>query len=401
MNRKKILIFKDDLTANGGVADIVRNYSRFDQSKFEIIIVVWNGYTTFASKKLQDAGINVIFDNEIVTQKYAINKLSLFFNHPLNPDIYFKSNISVIPEYILKLVNWLNQIINVFKPDYVHSFDHFSELIIGIALTLNNNSHNLKFFASRISSNVLIDNKLTDNYKFFILHVQPLIDKFIVNSDFVKNQLIEYEKIDQTKIVKIYNGVDSELFIPPLNKNTANHNITIISMLATISIDKGYEDVFHSLNFLSDIGINNWKFIYAGFGANELNNQMVNDILLPHLKENILYCGIVDDVLPILNNSHIFILPSHTESLPNSIIEAMLCELPVISTAIGGIPELVDHGKTGLLIPANHPLLLAQAIIELINNPERARIMGLNGRERAKKLFSLQRSSKEFQEIYL
>jgi glycosyltransferase involved in cell wall biosynthesis len=79
----------------------------------------------------------------------------------------------------------------------------------------------------------------------------------------------------------------------------------------------------------------------------------------------------------------IFVLPSHHEGLPVSIIEAMACGLPVVASAVGGIPDLVDDGQTGLLVEAHQPLELADALVRLLTNPELQIKMGAAGREKA------------------
>jgi glycosyltransferase involved in cell wall biosynthesis len=89
------------------------------------------------------------------------------------------------------------------------------------------------------------------------------------------------------------------------------------------------------------------------------------------------------DVPAVLAASDIFVLPSHFEGLPMSVIEAMLTGLPVVATRIGGPAELVVPGETGLLVPAGAVPPLRAALAALVAQPEQRRVMGAAGRARA------------------
>jgi colanic acid/amylovoran biosynthesis glycosyltransferase len=77
------------------------------------------------------------------------------------------------------------------------------------------------------------------------------------------------------------------------------------------------------------------------------------------------------------------------EGMPNALIEAMAGGAPVISTTTAGIPELIEHGVTGLLVPPEDAVALAAAMRELLTDPARARIMGERGRERVRREFNI------------
>jgi sugar transferase (PEP-CTERM/EpsH1 system associated) len=109
-------------------------------------------------------------------------------------------------------------------------------------------------------------------------------------------------------------------------------------------------------------------------------------------------CGIADltwmpgrreDVADILRGLDCFVLPSQTEGISNVILEALASGLPVIATAVGGNPELIDAGHTGLLVPPSDPAAMAAAITEYATAPLLARTVGRNGRRAAEDRFGL------------
>src|SRR5207249_4811574 len=87
--------------------------------------------------------------------------------------------------------------------------------------------------------------------------------------------------------------------------------------------------------------------------------------------------------------SDVAVVPSHVEPLGNATLEAMSYALPVIGGDVGGIPEMVLDGETGLLVPPRSPERLAEALARLIREPETRRQFGAQGRHRCEELFSL------------
>jgi glycosyltransferase involved in cell wall biosynthesis len=94
------------------------------------------------------------------------------------------------------------------------------------------------------------------------------------------------------------------------------------------------------------------------------------------------------------------VLPSRSEGLPFALLEAMALGRPVVATAVGGCPEVVDEGRTGLLVPAGDPAALAGAISRLLERPEEARAMGARGADRVRAEFTLARMVGGLEALY-
>jgi glycosyltransferase involved in cell wall biosynthesis len=110
--------------------------------------------------------------------------------------------------------------------------------------------------------------------------------------------------------------------------------------------------------------------------------------------------GLREDVPELLSRASCFLLTSDYEGCPLSVLEAMAAGAPVVATAVGGVPELVVEGETGILVEPGRPDLVAGALSELLADPLRARLMGLAGRMRARALFSRERMVREIETLY-
>ncbi|HSV51000.1 MAG TPA: TIGR03088 family PEP-CTERM/XrtA system glycosyltransferase [Burkholderiaceae bacterium] len=106
------------------------------------------------------------------------------------------------------------------------------------------------------------------------------------------------------------------------------------------------------------------------------------------------------DVPDIMRALHCFVLPSLAEGISNTILEAMATGLPVVATDVGGNADLVEHGRTGEIVPADRPAAIAESIVRLATAPELARSMGQAGRERAEARFSMQAMVATYQGVY-
>lgn len=118
------------------------------------------------------------------------------------------------------------------------------------------------------------------------------------------------------------------------------------------------------------------------------------------VRDRLVLAGPQEDVPRFLDAMDLFVLPSHTEGLPLTVLEAMAAGKPVVGTAVGGIPEAVRHGETGLVVPPRDPGRLAEAVIGLLRDPVVAAAMGAAGRTRAHEVFSLETEARQTRVVY-
>jgi glycosyltransferase involved in cell wall biosynthesis len=140
------------------------------------------------------------------------------------------------------------------------------------------------------------------------------------------------------------------------------------------------------------------RFAVCGDGASrpELERQ-VRDA---GLAEVFVFAGFRTDLDEWMPNADLFVLPSFNEGLPNVVLEACACGVPVVATAVFGTPEVLHDGRNGFLVPAGDADALADRIARLLADPERRRAMGAAGRELVRERFTFEAQARAYQELF-
>ncbi len=158
----------------------------------------------------------------------------------------------------------------------------------------------------------------------------------------------------------------------------------LIGGLARLSREKGL-DVMLDAAKLVLASEPSARFVIGGSGPleDEIRSRIRDLRLEPYVK----MAGFVEDVPGFLSRLDMFVLPSDSEGIGLAVMEAMAAGLPVVATDVGGVPEVVSDGQTGILVPPRQPRLLAQAIVRLLVDPDLAKSMGIAGQNRVEALF--------------
>jgi glycosyltransferase involved in cell wall biosynthesis len=135
-------------------------------------------------------------------------------------------------------------------------------------------------------------------------------------------------------------------------------------------------------------------------GAGELEASLAREARALGLGSQVHFAGWRDDVPDVLAVADVFVLPSVNEGFGRVVVEAMAMARPVVATAVGGVPELVRDGETGMLAPASDPRALADAVRSLLDEPARAARLGAAGRARAESRFSLTAHVDAIERVY-
>jgi glycosyltransferase involved in cell wall biosynthesis len=162
----------------------------------------------------------------------------------------------------------------------------------------------------------------------------------------------------------------------------------VIGIVARLVREKGYLDLFEAFKIILKIFP---KTTLLVIGAREpekkdaVNPEVVKDY---GIEKDVIFLGERNDVEQIYPLMDIFVLPSYREGLGVAILEAMAEERPVVASDIRGCREEIENGKNGILIPTKSPAKLAQAVISLLNSPDKAKRLGEDARLRVEKYFS-------------
>jgi glycosyltransferase involved in cell wall biosynthesis len=171
----------------------------------------------------------------------------------------------------------------------------------------------------------------------------------------------------------------------------------VVGVVANLRPMKGHADVIAALPAIVE-QIPDVVFMFVG--RDNMNGEIQRLAQESGLSEYIIFTGFNPEVRPFYQLFDIFLLPSTWEGCPVSILEAMAMKKPVVGTAVGGIPELVVDGQTGLLIPPHNPVAIAEALVSLLKNPDGACKMGQAGRIRVEKHFTLPKMVEEIEAVY-
>jgi len=159
---------------------------------------------------------------------------------------------------------------------------------------------------------------------------------------------------------------------------------------------KGHGEFFTALANLKD----RYPVVALIIGGGRREAEMRRKAAELGLSGRVHFLGQREDVPDLLAALDIFVLPSHREGVSLALLEAMAVGLPVIVTAVGGLPEVVTHGENGLLIPLKDPEALTEALARLLADPELARRLGDQARRHVAEHFSLDRFGGEINELY-
>lgn len=298
------------------------------------------------------------------------------------------------PFNILKLARLLRKA----QPDIVHTNGYFASVIGRLA-------------AKRAGLSVLINHVHSTYWNYRKRHIaiekylSHFTQKIICCSKAVEDFVTHYEGITPAKITVIYNGVEKNQFSTRENTSSAKAHLGIdsgepvVGTVSSLTPHKGHEYLLQAAALISN-RFPLVKFLIVGEGS--LRENLERQAKSLNLTSSLIFTGTRKNIPELLSAMDIFVLPSCTrEGLGISIIEAMAAEKPVVATDIGGIPEVVKNGESGLLVPPRNPEALAKAMLELLHNPRKAKAMGKKGRKIFKEKFTSNRMLSEIEALYV
>ncbi|MDI6780493.1 MAG: glycosyltransferase [bacterium] len=229
-------------------------------------------------------------------------------------------------------------------------------------------------------------------------------DQVMTLSEDLKEKMIKILGIPGEKIKVILNGVDIEKFSFLAEKRTRKRQELGIAedrlVVGTVGRLEAVKNQRMLIQAMPELLKKFPDVMTVIIGDGILKAELINMAKELGLSEHILFPGVRNDVAEILSAMDLFIISSLTEGICNAILEAMSCGLPVIATDVGGNPEIVLDGKTGLLVALSDMVGFVAAIEDLLGNKEKRKEYGRNGQEMVEQRFSLQRMVREYESLY-
>jgi glycosyltransferase involved in cell wall biosynthesis len=229
------------------------------------------------------------------------------------------------------------------------------------------------------------------------------VDRIAAISEGVRDVLIR-DGLDPNRIEVIRSGIDPRPFDPAYPAMEARREFglseksPVIGCVAHFADHKGHRYLVDAAARVAAV-IPGVRFLLVGDG--ELRQQIERQIKELKLEQHVILTGFRNDLPRLLAAMDIVVLSSHLEGLGTSLLDAMAMARPVVATRVGGIPEMVEDGVTGRLVPPRDPARLAEALIDLIHHPEDWKRMGLAGRSRMLAKFSAEAMVSATEALYL
>jgi glycosyltransferase involved in cell wall biosynthesis len=219
--------------------------------------------------------------------------------------------------------------------------------------------------------------------------LEPGIDAHVVVGRRSADELARLARIPRRSLITIYNGVHDVA----LDATPRSPDEFVVGSLGRLHAQKGYDVLLRALARLDGA-----TAVIVGDG--EERPALLGLAADLHVLDRLTLPGWYDEARQRLAGFDVFALPSRFEAFPLSIVEAMLGGLPVVASDVGSVSEAVIDGKTGILVPPEDPVALAEALQRLADDPELRAAMGARGRRRALELFTAEAMAARFESLY-
>ncbi len=350
---------------NGGAQEHVYNLvTRMDQSVYDVSVVSLSGGS--AVRKLEHAGIDVTVihdhDDAIATGILAAHLADV-------------------------------------RADVIHNHMYRAEIVgTKAAIALGEAGHRRPWVISTIHSSRV----RSEEDQAAVRALTPEMNHLIVVSNSIDRKVGE-EGRDAAPRSLIYNGVDLDRYDHQEPCCTLREEYgmeawsPIVGVVGRLELEKGHPTLLeawpHVLRSCPDAYL-----VIVGEGSRlDALHEIARDMQILH---RVVFTGRRDDIPAVTAAFDVAVLPSYREAQGLTILEAMALSRPVVASNVGGIPEMIEDGVTGLLVPPHDPPALAAAIVRLLNNHQLADTLGRAGHDLVHDRFCVQLMVKAVQELY-
>ena len=386
-NRKiKLLFFHTSLELGGGERILINILNHLDRSKFDIVLALLEKKGVFLTNVPKD--IKII---SIRKEEYLKNKSFFVRAFRYLKDFYDICKIvnSECPDIVLDITGQLTP-----KILFARLFRRKTKFITSVHIHIS--ECNVEAL-SRLKINFFFDRL----FIILLMRACRRADKVICVSKGVAIDINKNFSVSKDKIVVIYNPLNINEIDKLKNEEIyddwfKNNNLKIIS-IGRLHALKGYEYLLKAFKLLRESGINA-NLIILGEGPERENLENLARNL--GIDSHVILTGFKENPYKYMKNSDIFVLPSLSEAFGCAIIEAMACGIPVIATRCSGPVDIITKDVNGLLVPVKDEKALANAIINLIMDKEKAKKLSEEGIKRVKD-FDVKKIVNEYEKVFV
>jgi len=304
--------------------------------------------------------------------------------------------IALAPSHELDLkAGWrLSRLINRLRPDIVHAHDPHGVAMAALGLSMSTAQPAAPLVASR-----RVDFHLKRHS--FSQWKYRQVACFIAASDAIA-EILAGDGVSGSKIVTVHEGIDVDRIanVPPASVHAELFLPTHAPLVGNIGALVPHKGQRHFIDAAALVvrEVPDARFVILGEG--ELRETLEHQVKHLHLERHVFLPGFRADVIALLKGFDVFVMSSETEGLGTSILDAMACGKPVVGTRAGGIPEVVDDGVTGSIVPTHDAKAMADAVVQLLRDPDRRASMGAAGLARVREHFTLEQMVQKTRTVY-
>jgi L-malate glycosyltransferase len=229
-----------------------------------------------------------------------------------------------------------------------------------------------------------------------------LADCVLVNAEAIRDKLVE-QGYAPGKIIVIRNGITLGKF-GNRQRNSFLRQELALPLSAPLVVVFSRLNQMKGIQYFLDAAVilaarfPDVRFLVAGDG--ESRKELEEYAHRHGLGPRVVFTGFRNDVPELLSEAAVSVLPSLSEGLSNTLLESMAAGVPVVATSVGGNPEVIEHGVTGLLVPLRDSAALAAAVSRVLEDKDLAASFAQAGMRRVAELFSMERSVRETEHLY-
>jgi L-malate glycosyltransferase len=293
----------------------------------------------------------------------------------------------------------LARVVKRWRPDVIHAHDPHGIAMAALALSLGSSNRGSSGAAPALVASRRVDFHFQKNSFSRWKHRQ--VDCFIAASEAIRHMLL-HDGVPEDRTVTVHEGIDVDhvLAAPAVDVHAAfflPHGAPVVGNVAALVPHKGQRHLIEAAHLVVQ-QMPDARFVILGEG--ELREHLERQVKEYRLEKHVLLPGFRTDVLGCMKSFDLVAMSSVTEGLGTSLLDAMAASRPIVATRAGGIPEIVEDGLNGVLVPPRDHREMARQIVRLLGDAALRQRMGEAGLARVRKDFTVERMVERTAAVY-